>query len=275
MKTSQTRLTGIFGYPIKHTLSPLMHNTAFKYLNLDFFYLPFEIKPEELKEAIHAIRVLNIAGVNLTIPHKENALKFLDKIDFLAKKIGSVNTLVNKNGILTGYNTDGLGFLKDLINHEINPRNKTAILVGAGGAGRAIASVLSHAGAKIIYITDKDEARAKKLVRSVKNSRFEPFIKWQKRIKETSLLVNATPLGMHDNDPSPVNIENLNKKTFVYDVIYNRKTKLLEFAKKVKARHCSGIGMLLNQGALAFELWTGKKAPVKVMEKALLKALNK
>lgn len=274
MKTNQNKLTGIFGYPIGHTLSPAMHNAAFRQLNLNCVYVPFEVKSEELGKAVDSIRTLNISGVNITIPHKENVLKYIDKIDPLAKKIGSVNTIVNKNGVLKGYNTDGPGFIKDLAEHGIKPGNKTVLLVGAGGAGRAIATILSLSGAKTIYITDKDEQRAKKLSKFVKNSKFERFDDFKKIMKSIDILINATPVGMHDNDPSPVPFEYMNKNIFIYDVIYNRKTKLLEYAKKIKASHSNGLGMLLNQGALAFELWTDKKAPVKIMKNALLKAMK-
>jgi shikimate dehydrogenase len=233
--------------------------------------MPFEIKPENLKNSVDSIKVLGIAGVNITIPHKESVMQYLDRIDPLAKKIGSVNTIVNNNGVLTGYNTDGKGFLKDLSLNGINPKGKTVLLIGAGGAGRALAGVLSLAGAKKIFITDQDQNRAKKLSASINKAEFEPFKTCHKRIQEADILINATPIGMHKGDPSIIKMEHLNKNIFIYDVIYNRKTLLLEYAKKVKARHSGGLGMLLYQGAFAFELWTNKKAPVTIMKKELLK----
>lgn len=269
-----TKIVGIFGYPIGHTLSPVMHNAAFRNLGLKYTYLPFEVHPDRLRKAADSIRSLNLTGVNITIPHKERIMRYINKIDPLAKQIGSVNTVVNKNGILYGYNTDVKGFLKDLLDKGKSIKGKTALLIGAGGAGRAIAAALAFANIKKIYIADLDEKRAKNLAHKTKNAVFTPNKTWKKITNDIDILINATPVGMHKGDPSPVPLECLNKNLFVYDVVYNRVTKLLELAKKAKAISCGGLGMLLYQGALAFELWTGKKAPVQVMRRALVKQLG-
>ena len=270
MKISgKTNITGIFGYPVKHTFSPSMHNAGFENLGIDFVYIPFEVKPEALNAAVKGIKAQNIRGVNITIPHKQAVIKYIDNIDPLAKKIGSVNTIVNTNGRLTGYNTDGAGFLKDLIEHKVNPKGKVVMLLGAGGAGRSVACTLSFHGTKKILISDKDEKKAKTLAQSVKNAVYIPFKSFQDKIKESSILINATPIGMREGDPSPVKENYLHKDLFIYDVIYNTKTMLLKTSEKKKLKSCNGLGMLLYQGVLAFEKWTNKKAPVKTMKKAL------
>ena len=272
--TGKTRITGIFGWPVRHTLSPAMQNAAFEELDFDAVYIPFEIAPARLKEAVSALRNLEIIGVNVTIPHKEKVIPFLDKVDPLAKRIGSVNTIKNNNGKLSGYNTDGLGFLKDVRSKGFNPKGKTAILVGAGGAGKAVAETLSWAGAKKIFVTDKFEAQAKKLAGKVKKASFVPFKKWKNEAKYSDILINATPVGMKKDDPTMIEPVFLKKGLFVYDLVYNRKTRLIQDAKKKGLKAFNGLGMLLNQGTAAFEIWTGRKAPVKIMEKALRAAIG-
>lgn len=275
MKISgQTNIVGIFGFPIKHTLSPVMHNTAFDFLKLNFRYIPYEVRPRNLKSAVESIRALNIRGVNITIPHKESVLQYLDKVDSLAKKIGSVNTIVNNNGKLTGYNTDGEGFLKDLSSNGFRIQGKRVLLLGAGGAGRAIAVYLSSAKAKKIYIVDAIEKRAHNLANKIHNGIFVDFKRRADYTNDIDIIINATPIGMHKEDPSPVPLKGITPGVFIYDVVYNRKTELIKHAEKLKARSLSGLGMLLYQGALAFELWTNKKAPVQIMRKSLLKTLK-
>jgi shikimate dehydrogenase len=273
--TGSTNITGIFGHPVKHTLSPMMHNAAFEALGLDYAYTAFDVKPEGLKSAVNSIRVLGIKGVNVTIPHKEKVMAYLDKVDPLAKKIGSVNTIVNTGGCLSGFNTDGPGFIADLKKHGFNPKNKNVILAGAGGAGRAIAVMLSLNGAKKIYITDTDEKKAKLLVSHVPRAGYLSARMWKNGIKNADILINATPAGMAAGGDPLVEKHFLRKNLFIYDIVYNRTTKLLKYAAEIGAKNCSGIGMLLNQGALAFELFTGKTAPKEVMRKALLKELKR
>lgn len=274
MKISgRTTITGIFGFPVRHTFSPAMHNAAFGKLGLDYVYVPLEVTPPSLGKAVESLRALSLRGVNVTIPHKQNVMRYLDKIDPLAKKIGSVNTIVNDNGVLKGYNTDGTGFLRDLRSKGFNPKGKTVILLGAGGAGRAVAAVLSWAKAKKIYITDLDEKKARALAGSIGNAEYLPFHSWKGNAGKAALIVNATPAGMHKGEP-PIRSGGIKRSTFIYDLVYNRGTELLNEARKAGARSCGGLGMLLNQGAVAFELWTGKKAPLEVMRAALIKALK-
>lgn len=270
-----TKITGIFGYPIKHTLSPAMHNAAFKNLGLNYIYVPFEIKPENLKTAVKSILSLNIKGVNVTFPYKQKVMKFLDEIDPLAASIGSVNTIVNCDGKLKGYNTDGTGFLKDIKNYGFNPAGKTAVLVGAGGAGRAVACILAANGIKKIYITDRTKKTAAELSKNISNAEYIPLENWKSKLNETNILINTTPVGMHDGDKAYISSSEINKNLFIYDVIYNRKTELLIEAQKAKAKAYNGLGMLLYQGATAFELWTNTNAPIEIMRKTLLKEIKK
>lgn len=265
-----TRVTGIFGFPVTHSLSPAMHNAAFHQLNLDFAYVPFEVSPESIAAAVASVRTLSLTGVNVTIPHKEKVIPYLDRIDAFARAVGSVNTIVNKNGKLTGYNTDAPGFLKDLKSHGFNPQGKTVILLGAGGAGKAVAAALSKAKARRVYIANNIEKQSSVLAARTPRAVYLPLAVWKHKIAEADLIVNTTPVGMHAGDTPLATAADLKRPLFVYDVIYNRETELIKAAKKAGCRCADGLGMLLHQGALAFELWTGKTAPVEVMKKALL-----
>ena len=268
--SGNTAITGILGFPVKHSMSPAMHNAAFRKLSLDWAYIPFEVDPSNIAAAVAALKALHIRGVNVTVPHKETVIKHLDAIDPLAKKIGSVNTIVNEGGKLKGYNTDGPGFIKDLTDHGFSPKGKTVLVVGTGGAGRAIAHTLSYHGAKIVYLFDTDTARAKKLAGKVAGAIAVSRDELVAAAKTASLLVNATPIGMHTGDALPLPKEALHTGLFVYDIIYNRPTRLVLTAKKMGLETCNGLGMLLNQGMLAFEKWTGRKAPVTLMKQTLL-----
>jgi len=284
------KVVGIFGYPIKHSLSPVMHKAAFEALKLDFIYLPFEVKPADLGIAVKTIKVLGFKGVNVTVPHKEKVIKYLDKLDSSAREVGAVNTIVNQDGKLggnhlVGYNTDGIGFLKSLTG-KINLRNKNVLLLGCGGAGKTIAYMLVKKKIKKLVIIEKIVSKAREVARnllhkakSVEVSFFSSETKNLKNVfKNIDLIVNATPLGMHPADPLPIEIKNLQcgdaHHLFVYDIIYNRETELLREAKKIGAETLGGLEMLIYQGAEAFRIWTGRKAPIGVMRKAVAKKIT-
>jgi shikimate dehydrogenase len=216
---------------------------------------------------------MGICGVNITIPHKENIIPLLDHLGPLVEQIGSVNTVLNSAGKLTGYNTDAPGFLTDIKSKGFRPMNATTMLFGAGGAGKAVAAALSMSGAKTIYITDTDAKKAQALAKSTSKAVFVPIETWKEKLSSCGLLVNATPLGMHPGKTFILAAE-LPKRIFVYDLVYNRATELSAECKKKGVKYSNGLGMLLRQGAIAFELFTGKKAPVKAMEKALLKHIS-
>ncbi|MDO8733535.1 MAG: shikimate dehydrogenase, partial [Elusimicrobiota bacterium] len=204
MISSKTKILGIFGYPIKHSLSPLMHNAAIENMGLDFVYLPFEVKTDNLSDAVNAIRIFNIAGVNVTIPHKENIAEYLDEISEAAKKIGAVNTIVNKNGKLSGFNTDYYGFIKS-ISEKISPRNKNVLMLGCGGVAKAIALSLIDSKIDRLTVADVDAEKAKHFlegsfpqIKVVKTSQIPD------EIKSADIFINATPVGMKVGDCSPV-----------------------------------------------------------------------
>jgi shikimate dehydrogenase len=276
--TGKTKITGILGWPVEHSLSPLMQNAAFKKLNLDYVYIPFAVRPDELKNAVENIRALGMIGVNVTIPHKEKVMDHLDEVSKDAELIGAVNTIYNKDGLLKGYNTDGDGFISSLtINGKVKLADKKILLIGAGGAGKAIAVKLAQKNIKRIVITDQLIKKARKLnqhiVTNISNkcSYVVDFNtkKIAEEIAEADILINATPVGMHANSPSLIDHKLLRKDLFVYDVVYNRRTELLQAAQKIGAKHLNGLGMLVYQGALSFGIWTGKKAPVETMRKAI------
>jgi len=276
--SSKTKVYGVIGYPIGHSRSPAMHNAAFRKLGLDAVYLAFEVKPKDLKKAINGIRSLGVSGINVTIPHKEKVIASLDSISREARLIGAVNTVVNKNGTLSGFNTDCFGFIKSLKEDlKLDPRKKNIFIVGAGGAAKAVAFALAINGAKRVVITDKLDDKALDLACEVElktgcecmalKTNSEGI---RDMILNSQLLVNASSCGMKSKDPVVVSPDFLHKDLHLFDLVYNRETRLVGIAKQKGLKAVGGLNMLLYQGAKALELWTGKKAPIKVMKKALL-----
>lgn len=277
--SGKTTICGIIGDPIEHTMSPAMHNAAFEELGLDYIYIPFKVKSLELRKAIEGIRGLNLRGVNVTIPHKVAVMSLLDRIDPLAERIGAVNTIVNDAGILTGYNTDAAGFLQVLRGKGIELAEKRVLLLGSGGAGRSISNMLAAEKAQLVILNRKQrltavEDLARRLVDSygvnikVRELTNENI---RKEIQDADILVNATSLGMSpENEQTPVPADFLHTNLIVFDIIYNpMPTRLLREAKTAGARTIDGLEMLVQQGAVSFEKWTGMKAPVDVMRKSV------
>jgi len=255
-----------------------MHNAAFRALGLDVVYVPFEVHPDDLEMAIKGVRALGLLGVNLTIPHKEKVAKFLDWIDKEATRIGSVNTVHNVDGELRGYSTDGRGFIRALQAAGKSPKDSRAVILGAGGAARATAYALAQHGASVT-IANRTFSRALELAESL-NPVVDGEIKAvslngeaaREAISVADLLVNCTPVGMYPNvDEQPIPSEWLHPNLFVYDQIYNPlETRLLRAAKRSGAQTANGVGMLVYQGAISFEIWTGQSPPLAVMERAVL-----
>jgi len=283
MKVSgNTQIFGIMGYPIEHSLSPIMHNAAFEALGISAVYVPLMVKPEDLGKATMSLRALNVSGVNVTIPHKGGVMEFLDELDASAKRIGAVNTIVHKNRKLYGYNTDGPGFLLSLRKDgHFDPAGKRAVIIGAGGAAAAAAISLAEAGARRIVIANRDKARAEVLAKRVKKH-FEretlPIALDESRalywlIKESDILVNATSVGLNPHDKLGLNPNVFHPKLFVYDLVY-RETALIKQAKRKGLKTLDGLGMLVSQGARSFELFTGKRAPFRVMKNAVDQAIH-
>ena len=289
--SGKTSVCGIFGYPVEHSFSPAMHNAAFKEMSLDWAYVPFAVKPGGLAGAVRSIRNLNLTGVNVTVPHKQAAAGLVDRLSPAARLSGAVNTIVNRGGVLTGHNTDGLGFVRSLEEEsgaEIN--SVPAVIIGAGGAARAVAVALALNGAPAMFIVNRTAERAAGLCELINNNTGcrasvlgwpEPYPPggdgWAEALGSAGLVVQTTSMGMHPNTgqfpPVPFNL--LNKGHVVVDLIYNPgRTAFMNMCEAAGCRVYNGIGMLLHQGVMAFELWTGRTPPVDVMRAALYRCLE-
>jgi len=282
--TADTKTLAIFGDPVGHSISPPMQGAALRALGIDMVYLAFRVTPEGLGAAVEGIRALGIRGVNVTIPHKERVMKFLDELDEPARVLGAVNTIVNNNGILKGYNTDAGGFISSLgTETDFTPEGRTVLVIGAGGAARAVVYGLAVGGARRIIIANRTQSRAEALAEelsavcadaeiaavSLKAKELEGFM------QTTDLVVNATSLGMSGRGRLDLPLGLLQSKAVVSDIVYTpMETELLQNAGALGLNTHHGLGMLVGQGAMSFELWTGRKAPVEVMKKAALRALG-
>ncbi|MFA6350437.1 MAG: shikimate dehydrogenase [Candidatus Omnitrophota bacterium] len=283
MKNNKSfKIYGVLGYPVKHSLSPIMHNAALRRLKIKAEYRLFEKSPREVRSFLRSLGQENIHGLNVTVPHKENVIKFLDSVSMEARLIGAVNTVQVKSNRLLGFNTDGAGFIKHLTcDLKFNPRKKNVVVIGAGGAAKAITVYLARTGARQISIFDIDKNKLSQLVTHLRNN--FPKIKFNQSgsinesgIDDCDLLINATPMGMKPQDKLPADVKLIRPGTLVYDLVYNPKeTKFLKNAKKRHARVANGLGMLLYQGALSFKIFTGKNAPLGVMRRALNRGVSK
>lgn len=280
--SGKTKICALIGDPVEHTMSPAMHNAAFHQSRLDYAYIACRVKPELLAQAVAGLKALNVRGFNVTIPHKVNVIPLLDNLDSLAEKIGAVNTVVNDNGRLKGFNTDAEGFLRALTERGFKPKDKNIIVLGAGGAARAISYILTKQGSRVTILNRQQELDwAENIARLIKKD-FKKEVKVlelghiAQAITGTDLLVNATSVGMSPGASiSPVSAGLLAKMPLVFDIVYNPiKTKLIKDAEAAGARIISGIDMLVWQGALAFEKWTGKKAPVDLMRREAVRILE-
>lgn len=272
---------GLIGYPVKHSLSPAMHNAWFKALGIDAEYKLFEVNPENLKVFFEGFKD-KLSGINVTIPHKEESCKYVDSLGPIAEAVQAVNTVTTKEGKLVGHNTDTPGFmmaLKDDLNFEAV--SKRAVIFGAGGAARAVAFGLFMDDIKRIVLVDIDKKRAASLAGELKNKGCNAIaVENDKKalrelILDSDLLVNATPCGMKKGDPELISQDLLHKDLVVFDLVYNQKeTALIKEAKKQGAKAVNGLNMLLYQGAISFAIWTGRKAPLDIGRDVLLKELK-
>ncbi len=269
----------LIGDPVNHSLSPLIQNSAFAALNLNYSYITFKVTAEELAETISSLRKINIAGLNVTIPHKVNIIKYIDDLSPEARLAGAVNTINNEKGHFIGYNTDIYGLIDPIEKRQISLNNIEILILGAGGSCRAalISLVQKNQYIHRINIINRDQNKLQKVIKLGKglglNCIPHDYSNKQK-LKDISLnsklIINTTSIGLN-NEKSPLEIDFINKDSFVFDIIYKPIfTDLLEKAKKAGANLIFGYEMLLYQGAKAFEIWTGKKAPVEIMRKALL-----
>lgn len=265
---TKTSLYGVMGDPVSHSLSPAMHNAAFEKIGYNGVYLAFPVK--DVSSAVAGIRALNVKGVSVTIPHKIAVMDYLDEIDEQALKIGALNTIVNKDGHLYGYNSDCLGAMNALLD-KTEIKGKDVVIAGAGGAARAIAfGIIAEGGRLTILNQIKEEGEALAADLGVN---YHPLDEYKNH--ESDIFINATPLGMTPNtDAMPVATDYLNKRMTVMDIVYNPlKTKLL---KEAEAKGCTivdGVSMFVYQGISQFESWTGEKAPAELMRKVVLDSL--
>jgi len=280
----KSKVCCLIGDPIEHTLSPLIHNIAFQKLGIDYVYVAFRVEKSMLKMAVDGIRALSIRGLNVTVPHKVEIIKYLDKVDELAEKIGAVNTIVNENGKLIGYNTDGLGAIKALKDNGFYIKSKRVLILGAGGAARAVAYyvakeepseiiILNRSVEKALELSDKIGYEMNVACRAAKLD--EDNLK--RTLEDTDLLINCTSLGMFPKvDETPIPKAFLTKEMTVMDIVYNPMyTRLLRDAADVGCKIIYGLDMLVNQAALSFEIWTGIKAPIEEMKRIALEALRR
>lgn len=281
MVTVDTKLISLLGYPLKFTFSPQMFNETFKKLNMDYFYFPIEVENDKLEAVVNGIRCMNYAGFNVTKPLKIKILDYLDELDELAEKIGSVNVVAIRDGKLIGYNTDGIGFVQAIVDETgMDLSRNTFFIFGAGGASMALSSTLAYQGAKKLYIIDKFDEASASLVKNI-NSKIREcaeFIAFdnapvQQLIQKSNVLVNASGMGMYPHlDNTPVDKKFLYKDLFVCDIAYNPpKTRLLHDAEEVGCKIMNGIGMAINQGIKGFALMTGMPEPTEIMRDAMYK----
>ncbi len=282
MITGKTQLYGIFGHPVEHTFSPAMHNAAFRELRRNACYLPFPVRPEDLGSAVRAARALGLRGLNITVPHKEKVIRYLDDLSQEARLIGAVNTVEMRGAKLIGHNTDGRGFLRSLReNAGFDPRKQSVLCIGSGGAARAVGFSLALAGVRTFSVHDIDVRKARALARDIRRKTGADADAVQAEdvpavAAASDCLINATPLGLRPGDPLPIRKQDIQKRHLVCDLVYNPPlTPLLKAARDRGAKRLPGIGMLLFQGVIAFEIWTGVQAPIAVMQRALAREIAK
>lgn len=278
MVQGTTRVVGVFGWPVRHSASPVMHNAAFAHASLDYVYVPFAVTPDNLGTALAGVRALGLRGVNLTVPLKELAFPHLDAISERARQIGSVNTVVSEDNRLIGDSTDGAGFLAALAHAGVSIWGAKVVVMGAGGSARAVVHALAHAGARPIVVANRSVERAGQIAARTSGAEAVPLEASALRaaLDGAILLVNTTSVGMHprSNDLLPVPECALSPDLFVSDLIYNpAETRLLALAKSRGCQTQNGVEMLVQQGALAFEKWTGVPAPLDVMREAVRAAM--
>ena len=289
----RAELTGVFGDPVDDNPTMILEEAGYNALDLNYRYLTIKVLPEDLETAMGAVRAMHFRGINLTMPHKIKVIPMLDELTEAARIIGAVNTVINDDGRLTGENTDGKGFTRSLMREGIDLQGKKIMILGAGGAARAIAVECALSGAREILIANRTESSGRELSELVrtKTKAASEYIPWAGTAADgvnkagesalripadTDILINATPVGFTPNqDQMPdIDYDTICEGMIVSDVVFDpAKTKFLKEAAKRGAKTFTGIGMLVQQGALNFTLWTGEDAPVDVMYEALEKEL--
>ncbi len=274
---------GIIGHPIGHSISPEFQQAALHAIGFDGTYQPWDVAPGDVGEFINGLRAPGTLGINVTVPHKEGVIPFLDEVDDWASTAGAVNTIVNRNGRLTGHNTDGIGFLRALREGaDFEPRGRDVLVLGAGGSARGVVYALARAGVAQIFIANRTRERAERLAALSIDSGVAAEVLALSDAKEATgevaLIVNCTSMGMvhgPDEHGTPLSAADIPPTVVVNDLVYNPlETPLLREAAKAGATTLGGIQMLVYQGAASFEMWTGQDAPVSVMLDAATAAMR-
>ncbi len=272
----KTQVYGIFGYPVKHSKSPTFQTLSFQSSGINAVYLPFEVKPEHLESAVRSIRVLGIKGINVTVPHKEHIIRYVDELSEEVRYIKAANTIHNLDGYLKAYNTDSYGFIRGLEELKMDFRNKKFLVLGAGGASRAILYGLVKEGIQSITVANRTVEKVNQIIDDFKTlHRFiEDIIKpislseIEFYIKDVDIIVNTTSVGLREDDRPLFNYELIEDRHTVVDIIY-RKTPLLETAERKGCKWQDGLPMLLYQGVKAFKIWTGKEPDIEKVKEVL------
>lgn len=275
-----SKLFGLLGCPVSHSMSPAMHNDLFLHYKMNHYYHAFHVENADLEMAVNGLRALGVSGFNVTIPHKISIIKYLDEVDEVAANIGAVNTVVNMDGRLKGYNTDGDGFIRSLescVGGSL--QNKKILIIGAGGAARAILFSLAAIGVHTIDVCNRTLSAAKQLISDCSyklSGKGISIIDAEIRLHDYDIIINTTSVGMYPNiEELPLSLTNLSASTIVSDIIYNPlQTKLLLEANHKGSITLNGIGMFVNQGALAFEKWTGLFPDTSRMEELVINKLG-
>lgn len=284
MINGKTNIYGLIGNPVSHTFSPVMHNKLFDNYKINSLYCAFSVEKDNLESSITGVKSLGIKGLNVTIPHKESIMNYLDKISDEALAIGAVNTVKNENGLVSGYNTDVYGFMKSLDENNISYTGKKIALLGFGGSAKAVVYGLVNAGIAELTIFVRDEKKARIMSKDMEIlSKMQYNIKsiesCEKEIEEIDVLINTTPLGMGLlREKSPIDLQNSNAKSelAVVDLIYNPlETVLLKDAKEQGYKAINGLDMLIYQGLKSFEIWTGQVPQKSVVESSIVDYITK
>ena len=281
--TGQTKIVGIIGDPIKHSRSPQIHNAAIVALGLDYVYVPFHVQSANLGAAIEGFKAINVVGINVTIPHKQSVIPYLDEISKEAILIGAVNTLIFRDGAIIGENTDAPGFLQAMQEEGLEvPQGSSAVVIGAGGSARAIVVALALAGVRTICITNRTVSRAVALATDLSEKTDVSIYgiglndpKLPDAVETSQLIVNTASTSMDVSHPLLIDPEWLEPQSIVYDIVYTPpETRLLQVAAEKGCHIIGGLGMLVHQGAIAFEKWAGVNPPVETMRQALQGAFD-
>lgn len=273
----ETKHLGIFGDPVEHSFSPKMHNFISGYMGNNYVYGAYLVRKEELEKAIEGLRAMNFSGVNITAPHKVDVMKYVDVLSEKATLFQSVNTIVNKNGVLYGYTTDADGFYESLKRIGCNIKDKNVLFIGAGGATRPVVSLFAMEGAKSITIKNRTKEKAEIIAKHVKET-LEYDVNCELLLSHYDVVINTTPIGMYPEvDAMPeFDMSLIDETSYVADMIYNpSETLFLKEAKKSGAKTVNGLGMLIYQGMIAYELFTDTKLPVDMYDKIIENVFNK